>query len=537
MKYEIPSKQPYFAMPTPEERKNNLKRVLELCADKSNTEAPTRVATNYEVSPTTVRRRLAGGRSREEAAVASRLITPEQEQILESHIIFLSQMNCPPTGFAVRSLAGQMSGQADHVASQNWLKGFIKRCHFLEHTRLGKVDLPRVRKNPTKLIDLFFDLYDYYRTKFNVHRDDIWNLDECGVKIGETMNKCTVVAHRNTRNVVTIDSGELVTVLELISARGTVGSPLFIYKGKHFMESWFPKKIGTPVHVGATYSSFITSEIFNEWFRDGTSCLDTEPGKWKILLLDGHTTHTTTKFFDHAISRKVIPLFFPSHMTHILQPLDASTFGTLKKLIRKEFYGKFVDGLTPSKKNFFETYLGIRDQVFTPRGIKEAFRLTGMIPPDRRIAKEKAQALEVPTEDISTPAPTSGPENSKSTQVSGDKSQGITITNTVRSSPLDSNWRSARATFMNTKCPAESLKLFKEVWDKMQEFRAEATSWRNKSGRFENQYNEELAKRNTKRPRRKNDNGGVLLALGIETGPDVPVTVEEFDEDPDVPTS
>lgn len=534
--YEIPEEPIYFAMTTPQERLKNLEEALALCASPKNTESPAKVATAFEVSASTVKRRLAGGRSRAEAAIASRLLTERQEYVLESHIIFLSQMNCPPTGKAVRKLAAQMSGSGSESASHNWLKGFISRSQFLEQTRVGKIDLPRVRKNPKRLIDLFFDLYDYYRTKFSVDRDDIWNLDECGVKIGETMNKCTVVAHRNTRNIVTMDSGELVTVLELISAKGTVGTPLFIYKGVHFMESWFPRKIGSPVHVGATYSAFINSDIFLQWFREGTSCLDINPDKWKILLLDGHKTHTTTDFFDNAISRKIIPLFFPAHMTHILQPLDASTFGTLKKHVRMAYYEKFCQGWTPSKRNFFETYMGVRDQVYTSRGIKGAFRMTGIVPPNRELAKERATPLELPSESTPPPTVVTELEITEVREVSGDESQAVEIANNVRPNLLDTTWRSARASLLGMKCPSGCLEKYKEAWEEVQSLRAEVVVWKEKSGRYENQLGEELSKQNRKRPRIPNPNGGAILALGPKIDADCPITVDEISENSDVPT-
>ena len=53
-------------------------------------------------------------------------------------------------------------------------------------------------------------------------------------------------------------------------------------------------------------------------------------GKYQLLLLDGHTSHLTWEFFDFCLSHRVIPLCFPSHSTHLLQPLDVGLFGPLQ---------------------------------------------------------------------------------------------------------------------------------------------------------------------------------------------------------------
>lgn len=49
-----------------------------------------------------------------------------------------------------------------------------------------------------------------------------------------------VVAHRNAQKFVRYGTGELVTVMEPISFTGVAGNSLFIYRGKHILESWFP---------------------------------------------------------------------------------------------------------------------------------------------------------------------------------------------------------------------------------------------------------------------------------------------------------
>lgn len=112
------------------------------------------------------------------------------------------------------------------------------------------------------------------------------------------MAKCKVVTHKKVQNCSTVESGQLVTVFECISATGKIAEPLFIYQGKDLMEAWFPNKDLKEKSFFASASdfSFINTSIFLDWFKKCTTLIDKNPTKWKILLLDGHINHTNEKF-------------------------------------------------------------------------------------------------------------------------------------------------------------------------------------------------------------------------------------------------
>ena len=55
---------------------------------------------------------------------------------------------------------------------------------------------------------------------------------------------------------------------------------------------------------------------------------------YRLLILDGHGSHTTPKFNQYCIENKIISLCMPAHTSHLLQPLDVSCFSLLKTAYR-----------------------------------------------------------------------------------------------------------------------------------------------------------------------------------------------------------
>ena len=54
-------------------------------------------------------------------------------------------------------------------------------------------------------------------------------------------------------------------------------------------------------------------------------------GAYRLLLLDGHTSHFNWLFFDMCLEKRIIPFCLPAHSTHLLQPLDVGLFSPLQR--------------------------------------------------------------------------------------------------------------------------------------------------------------------------------------------------------------
>jgi len=53
--------------------------------------------------------------------------------------------------------------------------------------------------------------------------------------------------------------------------------------------------------------------------------------KVKCGILNGHNNHHSEEFETYCQEHNIITLYIPLHSSHLLQPLDVSYFGPLKK--------------------------------------------------------------------------------------------------------------------------------------------------------------------------------------------------------------
>lgn len=109
-----------------------------------------------------------------------------------------------------------------------------------------------------------------------------------------------------------------------------------------------------------------------------------------LLVFDSHGSHITTKFMQFCLPNNVHPLTFPSHTSHMLQPLDVGVFKPLSsryKSALNEFLRPFaITGKHRymSKIQFFQLYKDARVLAFTSRIIQNAFAAAGIFPFDNR---------------------------------------------------------------------------------------------------------------------------------------------------------
>ena len=66
----------------------------------------------------------------------------------------------------------------------------------------------------------------------------------------------------------------------------------------------------------------------NFWFHKFSRYIKEQP---LPLVFDGHVTHVSLNVIQKALDDNIIILKFPSHATDILQPLDVSCFGPIKR--------------------------------------------------------------------------------------------------------------------------------------------------------------------------------------------------------------
>jgi hypothetical protein len=95
--------------------------------------------------------------------------------------------------------------------------------------------------------------------------------------------------------------------------------------------------------------------LFTELIQNFSEFLLKDTEEFHILLVDGHDSHERYSVLQMARMNNIIIVRFPSHCTHLLQPLDLVYF----KLLKVEYH-KALKGILNEKSN------GMKDDISIP---------------------------------------------------------------------------------------------------------------------------------------------------------------------------
>jgi hypothetical protein len=124
----------------------------------------------------------------------------------------------------------------------------------------------------------------------------------------------------------------------------------------------------------------------------------------KALLLDSHISHTSDDFVITAAENNILIFTFPSHLTHILQPLDVGIFQPYKHWHREAVLTAIRDlDLEYSLRSFMRDLSQIREQTFKESTIIHAFQKAGIWPVSYSIALIKLRTYSQPSLTPTTP--------------------------------------------------------------------------------------------------------------------------------------
>ena len=105
--------------------------------------------------------------------------------------------------------------------------------------------------------------------------------------------------------------------------------------------------------------------------------------------MDGYGSHDTYEFLEYCEHYNIIPFTFPSHTTHLLQPLDVCIFQPAKHYHSEAVNEAVCTGdKSFSKVEFLATFNTFRARAFKSTTILSAWRQTGLIPYNPEIVLE-----------------------------------------------------------------------------------------------------------------------------------------------------
>lgn len=226
---------------------------------------------------------------------------------------------------------------------RSWFRNFFQRYAHLG-TRVGRtLDVSR-SIGETRLPDFLNEHAQYLE---HADPDLVGNLDEamcnnrahCKV-IGLTMQQVAHFAGRETEI-------PHISVMPLVIASGILAVSLIIMAHERGIVRHYPHdhplvREGR-VEFAGSLNGFITTDIFETFFEQRiVPWIDRhrerlgKASKTFFLLLDGHASHLSVRTVKLAYENNVALLYFPSHTSHRVQPLDRGFFNVFKiKLIQR----------------------------------------------------------------------------------------------------------------------------------------------------------------------------------------------------------
>ena len=121
------------------------------------------------------------------------------------------------------------------------------------------------------------------------------------------------------------------------------------------------------------------TEVFAEWFEEFANTIKERP---LLLTFDGHMTHVSLPVIERALQDRIIILKFPPHATNVLQPLDVSCFGPLKRRweqLLQQRVNTFGAKTALSKGDFVNQLCKIWKDGMKSENIVSGFASTGII--------------------------------------------------------------------------------------------------------------------------------------------------------------
>ena len=109
-----------------------------------------------------------------------------------------------------------------------------------------------------------------------------------------------------------------------------------------------------------------------------------------MLIMDSHCSHVSPEVLKFGQENDIVFVTFPSHTTHLLQPLDVGVFGPMKQSWRSKVLAHLrVKGSKPTRKDFVPIFIDVHRDAVTPNNIVKAFARTGIYPFNRNALPDK----------------------------------------------------------------------------------------------------------------------------------------------------
>jgi len=154
--------------------------------------------------------------------------------------------------------------------------------------------------------------------------------------------------------------------------------------------------------VADTPMPSLVRDLFAEWFQHFIECIPSH--RPVVVFMDPHGSHITPEILSKVSDNGVHLATFPSHTTHLLQPLDAGVYRPLKEGWKKEVEKLLTEhpGAKPDCCDFNSLLVSAYRGAFQSTTVCNSFAETGLLPFNRDAISVEAITPSLVTESKDT---------------------------------------------------------------------------------------------------------------------------------------
>lgn len=386
---------------------------------------PEEAARLFEVSPRTLVARINGIPARADTKRSVEKMTRAQEEELAKALIELDERGFGATRQLVEEMANSILAENDKPpVGKNWVYRFIQRTPALKMTRSRPYDYQRALCENPDALKKWFGVVAAQKAKYGIHEDDIYNFDETGFMMGKIQPVMIVTGTERKRQAMKIQPGnrEWATLVACASSTGYALPAFFILAAKIHLAQWYTVGLPLDARIELSDSGWINSEVALAWlehFDEHTRAR--RKGSHRLLIMDGHGTHVSEEFLAKCKVLNIVPVCMPAHSSHLLQPMDVSVFGPLKRAYSKKIEALTRLGITNvDKVDFLEAAKEAIPEAVTPENVRSGFSAAGLVPLDPQRVLEKLSIRPSTPEDAISSGRSSAPWTPKTPRTAKD---------------------------------------------------------------------------------------------------------------------
>lgn len=397
-----------------EEREANEARIQQALAECRDGCSFKSAAIKWNVCRTTLSRCAKGKQTVKESHEHLQHLSKDQEASLVSWILHEEKAGRAPSRLEVTGFADAIvkAGGGDEPCGTRWVDAFLERHPQVTMRWSRRVEASRADCANQETIEAFLTRLESVIDTLSIKQGNITNMDETGLQQGRVNpSKVAGDALKKRTELKTSEDTTWASIIEAITADGHRLKPLVIFTGETIQAQWFPRTIADWAYE-ATPSGFSNADISVKWLQE-IYLPETQPYRrgWRLLLLDGLTSHATFEFQYECWKNEVHLEYIPPHSSHILQPLDVVPFSVLKRTYRKQIKQfQSMDLSAPvQKRRFLTAYANASTAAFSASNIEAAYVRSGIWPLNKGkgtdnivLRTEEAPSAEQPTR---TPTP------------------------------------------------------------------------------------------------------------------------------------